>query len=74
MVFSYRLVSLLNPQLWLEESYEVGSVLPSRSFPGIGLFIFSDTKHGVRGPCVVRDSWIFLKKFFDPKMGKMYQK
>ena len=31
------------------------SVLPSESFLGIGSLVFSETQHGVRGQCVVRD-------------------
>ena len=49
------------------------SVLPSRSFLGIGSLVFLETQHGLRGPCgVVHDrAWIFGKNFFwPPKWGK----
>ena len=62
----------LDPQLWPEGSYELGSVRPSGSFLGIGSLVFSETQHGVRGPClVVRDrAGFFLKKSFCPKNGE----
>ena len=52
------------------------SVFPSGSFLGIGSLVFSETQHGVRGPClVVRDrARFFRKNLFAPKMGKMGQK
>ena len=37
------------------------SVLPSGSFLGIGSLVFSETEHGVRGPCVVRDRARFFE-------------
>ena len=41
------------------------SVLLSESFPGIGSLVFSETQHGVRGPCVaVRDRARFFLIFF----------
>ena len=48
------------------------STLLSGSFLGIGLLVFSETQHGVRGPClVVRDrAGFFLKKSFCPKNGE----
>ena len=58
------------------ESYELASVcpsvLPSGSFLEIGSLVFSETQHGVRGPCVVvRDRAGYLKKMFLPrKWGK----
>ena len=50
-------------------------VLPSRIFLGIGSLFFSETQHGVRGPCVVvRDrARFFEKNIFAPTMGKMDQ-
>ena len=69
-----------DPWPWLEGSYELGSlclsfcssVLPCRSFLGIGSLVFSETQHSVRRPCVVvRSKAIFLKKvFLPPKLGK----
>ena len=36
-----------------------------------GSLVFSETQHGVKGPCVaVRDSQIFWKKYFCPKNGE----
>ena len=74
------LVVLLDPRLWVEGSYELGSVLLSfrpsvllsGSFLGIDSLIFSETQHGVRGPCVVvHDRVGFVKKnFFCPKNGE----
>ena len=67
---------LIGPLRWLEGSYELGSVLLSvllsGSFLGIGSLVFSETQHGVRGPClVVRDrAGFFLKKSFCPKNGE----
>ena len=58
-----------DPRLWPEGSYELGSVylsfgpslLLTGSFLGIGLLVFSETQHGVRGLCVVvRDRAGFL--------------
>ena len=48
------------------------SVLPSGSFLGIGSLVFSETQHGVWGPClVVRDrAGFFFKNLFAPKMGQ----
>ena len=43
----------LDPRLWPEGSYELGSLLPSGSFLGIGSLVFSETQHDVRGPCLV---------------------
>ena len=83
-VISKCKLSILDPCLWPEGSYELGSILPSfcpsvflsRSFLGIGSLVFLETYHGVRGPCLVlRDrARIFLKNLFAPKMGKMGQK
>ena len=65
-----------DPWPWLEGSYELGSlclsfcssVLPCRSFLGIGSLVFSETQHSVRRPCVVvRSKAIFLKKSFCPQ-------
>ena len=48
---------LLDPRPWPEGSYELGclsfcpSALPSGTFLGIGSLVFSETRHGVRGPC-----------------------
>ena len=52
------------------------SVLLSGSFLGIGSLVFSETQHGVRGPCVVvRDGARFSEKnLFAQKVGKMGQK
>ena len=43
-------------------------------FLGIGLLFFSETQHGIRGLCVVRDRAGFVKKKFVPKIGEMGQK
>ena len=79
----------LDPLMWLEVSYELGSVhpsvlpvlsfhpsvLPYWSFLGIGSLIFSETQHVVWGPCVVSDRARFFEKNpFAQKMGKMGQK
>ena len=75
---------VLDPRLWPEGSYGLGSVCPcilssfcpsvllSASFLGIGSLVFSETQHGVRGPClVVHDrSGFFSKKIFVPKLGE----
>ena len=63
-----------------EGSYELGSPHPafrpsvflSRCFLGIGSLVFSETQHGIRGPCVVvRDrARFFENKFFSQKWGK----
>ena len=70
----------LDPRLWSEGSYELGSVLPSfrpsvlpsRSFLGIISLVFSETQHGVRGPCLVvcDTARVFLKKSFCLKNGE----
>ena len=75
---------MLDPWLWPEGSYELGSplpsfhpsIFPSGSFLGTGSMVFSETQHNVRGPClVVRDrAGFLLKKIFARKMGKMGQK
>ena len=71
---------------WPEGSYELGSVRPSvlLSFhPSVRKFswdwfiiFFTETQHGVRGPCiVVRDRFEFFeKKLFAPKKGEIGQK
>ena len=46
------------------------SILPSGRFLGIGSLVFSDTQHGVRGPCCAWQSQIFWKKNFCPKNGQ----
>ena len=47
--------------------YFCPSVLPSGSFLGIGSLFFSETQHGIREPCVVRDrDGFFEKKIFLP--------
>ena len=57
----------------MEGSCKIGSVRPSSRlsgrFLGIGSLVFSETQHGVRGPClVVHDrARFFLKKSFFPK-------
>ena len=72
--------SFLDPRLWPEGSYELGfvppSVLLSGHFLGIGSLVFSETQHGVRGPCVVvrERARMFEKHFFAQNMGKMGQK
>ena len=50
----------MDPRQWSEGFYELGSVHPSfrptvrsGSFLGIGSLVFSETQHGVRGPCGV---------------------
>ena len=50
------------------------SVLLSGGFLGIGWLVFSETQHGVRGPCVVRGRARFLQKNLAQKMGKMGKK
>ena len=41
-------------------------------FLGIGSLVFSETQHGVRGPCLVAcdRAGFFLKKSFCPKNGE----
>ena len=81
-IVSFEYISyFLDPRLWPEGSYELGSALPSfrpsvGSFLGIGSLVFSETQHSVRWPClVVRDrAGFFLKNLFAQKMGKMGQK
>ena len=70
----------LDPRLWPEGSYELGSVRPS-ILPSFCLKVFlglAHFHHGVRGPCAaVRDRARFFeekKKKIAPKMGKMEQK
>ena len=60
-------------------SHELGSVHPSvllsRSFLGIWSLVFSETQHGVRGPCfVVPDSQIFSKKVSLPQKWRKWTK
>ena len=55
-MFYYVSSILLNSQLWQEGSYELwssllSSVCPFDSFLGIGSLVFSETLHGIRGPC-----------------------
>ena len=79
MLFWLLLLLLLDPQPWPKGSYELGSALLSfhlsvflfRSFFGIGSFVFSETQHGVRGPCVVVRGRVrfFGKNLFAQKMG-----
>ena len=72
----FPILSFLDPQLWAEGYYELGSVclssvLLSWSFLGIGSLVFSESQYGVRGLYgVVRNSQIFLKKFLSPKWSK----
>ena len=49
--------------------------LLSRSFLGIGSLVFSETKHGVKGPCsVMHDKTGFFKNhIFAHKIGKISQ-
>ena len=49
-------------------------VLLSRSFLGNGSLVFSETQHGVRGPCVVCDRARFFEKKSCPKNGENGQK
>ena len=75
--FRYSLMTFWNPRLWLEGSYDLGSLRPSvfqpGSFLGIDSLVFFETQHGARSPCcVVRDSQIFWKKENEengPKIG-----
>ena len=71
------LLLLLDPQPWPEGSYELAvrpfvllSLFPSTgSFLGIGSLVFSETQHGVRGPCAVHGrARFFEKKIFATKM------
>ena len=69
------LIVFLDPRLWLEGSYELGSVHPSvllsGSFLGIGTLVFSETQHGVRGPCVA----VHVRaRFFEKTLPKNGQK
>ena len=74
----------MEPRLWLERSYELGSIRPSvrlsvllsGSFLGIGSLVFSHTQHGARGPYdVVFDrAEFFEKKYFSSKYGKSMTK
>ena len=74
------LLLLLHPQLWPEGFYELAVrpfVLLSGSFLGIGSLVFSETQHGVRGPCAVRGrARSFEKKSFCHKneVFKIYWK
>ena len=63
---------MLDPWLWPEGSYELGSVLPSRSFLAVDSLAFPETQHGVTGPCVVvHESWICKKEnLLSQKWGK----
>ena len=70
---------LFGPPAVAGRSYELGPVLPPScrpSFLGICSLVFSETQHGVRGPCgVVRDrAGILGKNIFAPKMRKIGQK
>ena len=70
-----HLYALLDPRPWTKGSYELGSVrlsiLPSENFLGIGSLVFSETHHGVRDPCGVRNRAAFFeKKNLTPKWGK----
>ena len=70
-----HLYALLDPRRWTKGSYELGSVrlsiLPSENFLGIGSLVFSETHHGVRDPCGVRNRAAFFeKKNLTPKWGK----
>ena len=64
------LLLLLDPQPWPEGSYELAvrpfvlpSLFPSTgSFLGIGSLVFSETQHGVRGPCAVHGRARFFEK------------
>ena len=66
------LLLLLHPQPWPEGSYELAArpfVLLSGRFLGIGSLVFSETQHGVRGPCAVHGRARFLaKNLFATKM------
>ena len=63
----------LDPRLWPEGSYELGSVRPS-ILPSFCLKVFlglAHFHHGVRGPCAaVRDR----ARFFEEKKKKLPQK
>ena len=52
------------------------SVLPSRSFLGIGSLVLSETQYGARGPGLVvcDNAGFFIQNLFAPKLGKMGQK
>ena len=71
---------MLNTQPRPEGSYELKSVCPSILPPGsflrIGSLVFSESQHGVRGPCVVeRDrARFFENNIFAQKIGKMGKK
>ena len=75
-VFAFEHPYLLigfGPLAVLEESYKMGSVLPSvllsRRFLGIVSLVFSEFWHGARNPYeVVCDSRIFWKKVFCPQI------
>ena len=62
---------LLDPQMWLEGSYELGSVHPSvltsGSFLGIGSLVFSEIQHVLGLMCCCAWQPDFLKKIFLPK-------
>ena len=69
----------MHNRIHLLESYKLGSVrpsvLPSGGFLWIGSLVFSETQHGVRGPCNnVRDRARFLKKYFCSQNGENGQK
>ena len=69
-------LSLLDPRLWPEGSYETGSVRQSfhlfLGFLGFGSLLSSETWHGVRGPYIVvcDRANFFLKKSPLGKNGK----
>ena len=74
----------MDPQLWPEGSYELGSVSPSilssfllsGCFLEIDILVFFLKLSMVVGPCGVMHerAGIFEKNIFVPKMGKMDQK
>ena len=79
--------SFLDPWLLSKGSYKIGSVLLSvlpsvllfvllrpLSFLRIGSLVFSETQFGVRGPCMLCDSWIFWKKSPSRKNDQKWSK
>ena len=73
VVLLFHICYLLDPWPWPEGSYKLGSVCPSVLL-GIGSLVFSESKHGVRGPFgVVPDRAGILKKkiYFCPQNGSI---
>ena len=86
-LYYFLVKNFLNPQSRPEGSYKIESVRPSVRpsfrlsvrFLRIGLLVFTETQHGVRGPYLVMcNSRIFLAKSLsgknDRKWSKMTQK